>query len=122
MRHIQEREDQMFLVLARVIGALVGLVIVAFIVITERFGLHLYPSGGSPWRRLVTPIVGALIAGYLLYRHFPEARGSGIPQTKTALFAGRGRSLCERSLAASSVPLQRWQAVSLWDVKAPPYI
>jgi len=28
--------------------------------------------------------------GYLLYRYFPDARGSGVPQTKAALFARGG--------------------------------
>jgi hypothetical protein len=28
--------------------------------------------------------------GYLLSRYFPEARGSGVPQTKAALFAREG--------------------------------
>ena len=87
---IRQREDQLFLLLRLVIGALVGLTIVAFIVATERAGLHLYPAAGAAWRRLVTPVIGALVTGYFLYRHFPEARGSGIPQTKTALFAGDG--------------------------------
>src|SRR4051812_44010397 len=87
---IREREEQLFLVLTLIIGALVGLTVVAFIVVTERFGLRLYPADGAPWRRLFTPIAGALATGYLLYRYFPDARGSGIPQTKTALFAGDG--------------------------------
>ena len=89
-KRIAPREDQLFLVLTLVIGAVVGLTIVAFIVVTERVGLRLYPANGAPWRRLVTPVVGALATGYLLYRYFPNARGSGIPQTKTALFAGNG--------------------------------
>jgi CIC family chloride channel protein len=36
------------------------------------------------------PIAGSLISGYLLHRYFPNARGSGIPQTKTALFLHDG--------------------------------
>ncbi len=40
--------------------------------------------------RPLTPAVAALIAGYLLLRVFPDARGSGIPQTKAALIAGGG--------------------------------
>jgi CIC family chloride channel protein len=87
---IQEREDQVFLVLAFVIGALVSLVVVAFIVVTERLGARLYPVGGAPWRRLVVPVVGTLGTGYLLYRYFPRARGSGVPQAKAALFAHGG--------------------------------
>src|SRR5436190_6501946 len=87
---MRQREEQLFLVLTLIIGAIVGLTIVAFIVATERVGLRLYPADGAGWRRFATPIIGALITGYFLYRYFPEARGSGIPQTKTALFAGSG--------------------------------
>ena len=89
-KRILQREDQLFLLLTLIIGAVVGLTVVAFIVATERAGLRLYPSNGAAWRRLVTPLIGALVTGYLLFRYFPEARGSGIPQTKTALFAGNG--------------------------------
>src|SRR5215813_10106490 len=111
-----QREDQLFLILTLVIGAIVGLTIVAFIVVTERVGLHLYPVNGAPWRRVVTPVVGALITGYLLYRYFPNARGSGIPQTKTALFVGGGRItlrtvfgkfLCSSTSLASGIALGR---------------
>ena len=77
--------------LTLVIGALVGLVVVAFIVLTGRLGARMYPPDGAPWRRLVVPVLGSLASGYLLYRYFPFARGSGIPQTKAALFAREGR-------------------------------
>ena len=30
-------------------------------------------------------------SGYLLYRYFPNARGSGVPQTKAVLYAREGR-------------------------------
>src|SRR6185437_9905468 len=84
---LQEHEDQVFLVLALVIGALTGLTVVAFILLTERAGMRLYPVGGARWRRLVFPVGGSAAIGYLLYRFFPNARGSGVPQTKAALFA-----------------------------------
>jgi len=74
-----------------VIGALTGFAVAAFIVLTERFGMRLYPVGGAPWRRLLFPVAGSLIIGYLLYRYFPNARGSGVPQTKAALYAREGR-------------------------------
>jgi chloride channel protein, CIC family len=83
-------EDKILLVLTLVIGAVVGLVVVAFIVLTENLGARLYPAGGAAWRRLVMPVVGSLSTGVLLYRYFPNARGSGIPQTKTALFIRDG--------------------------------
>ncbi|HKM79384.1 MAG TPA: chloride channel protein [Candidatus Acidoferrum sp.] len=113
---VQDREEQVFLVLTLLIGALVGLVVVAFILITERFGARLYPAGGAHWRRLVVPVVGSLGMGYLLYRFFPNARGSGVPQTKAALYAhgGRislrtvfGKFFCTSVTLASGIPLGR---------------
>src|SRR5579872_2790331 len=113
---LQEHEDQVFLVLALVIGALTGLAVVAFILLTERAGMRLYPVGGARWRRLVFPVGGSLGIGYLLYRHFPDARGSGVPQTKAALFARQGRiSLrtvvgkfcCTAATLACGIPLGR---------------
>jgi len=113
---LQEHEDQVFLVLALVIGVLTGLTVVAFILLTERLGMRLYPLGGAPWRRLVFPITGSLGIGFLLYRYFPDARGSGVPQTKAALFArgGRitmrtvvGKFFCTAATLASGIPLGR---------------
>jgi len=113
---LQQREDQVFLVLALVIGALTGLAVVAFIVLTERLGMRLYPVGGAAWRRMLFPVVGSLGIGYLLFRYFPNARGSGVPQTKAALFAHEGRItlrtvlgkfFCTSATLASGIPLGR---------------
>src|SRR5580698_4889868 len=83
--------DQLLLVLSLVIGALVGLVVVAFILLTGRLSARMYPAGGAGWRRILVPVLGSLSTGYLLWRYFPNARGSGIPQTKAALFINDGR-------------------------------
>jgi chloride channel protein, CIC family len=113
---LQEREEQVFLVLTLLIGALVGAIVVAFILLTERFGARLYPAGGAAWRRLLVPVTGSLGMGYLLFRYFPEARGSGVPQTKAALFAREGRItlatvvgkfFCTSATLASGIPLGR---------------
>jgi CIC family chloride channel protein len=114
---LRDREEQVFLALTLLIGALVGLSVVAFILVTERFGARLYPSGGAvAWRRLLVPIAGSLGMGYLLYRFFPDARGSGVPQTKAALYArgGRidlrtvvGKFFCTAATLASGLPLGR---------------
>jgi CIC family chloride channel protein len=113
---LRQREEQVFLVLALVIGALTGAAVVAFILLTERLGMRLYPVGGAPWRRLFFPVVGSLGIGYLLYRYFPNARGSGVPQTKAALFAREGRItlrtvlgkfFCTSATLASGIPLGR---------------
>lgn len=113
---LQQREDQVILVLALVIGALTGIAVVAFILLTERVGMRLYPVGGAPWRRLLFPLVGSLGIGYLLFRYFPDARGSGVPQTKAALYAHAGRItlrtvvgkfFCTSATLASGIPLGR---------------
>jgi CIC family chloride channel protein len=112
----QEREEQIFLVLTLLIGALVGALVVAFILITERFGARLYPVGAAAWRRLLVPVVGSLGMGYLLYRFFPDARGSGVPQTKAALWARGGiispgtvfgKFFCTSATLACGIPLGR---------------
>lgn len=113
---LQQREDQVFLVLALVIGALTGLAVVAFILLTERVGMRLFPAGGDRWRRVLFPVAGSLGIGYLLFRYFPNARGSGVPQTKAALFAREGRItlrtvlgkfFCTSATLASGIPLGR---------------
>src|ERR1700688_3503112 len=113
---LRQRESQIFLVLALVIGALTGAVVVAFILLTERMGMRLYPLGGAPWRRVLIPVFGSLAMGYLLFRYFPDARGSGVPQTKAALFAREGRItlrtvlgkfFCTSATLASGIPLGR---------------
>src|ERR1700691_2468088 len=116
LAELRQREGQIFLILALVIGALTGLAVVAFIMLTERLGMRLYPVGGAAWRRVLFPVAGSLSIGYLLYRYFPNARGSGVPQTKAALFArdGRitlrtvlGKFFCTSATLASGIPLGR---------------
>jgi len=113
---LRDREEQVFLVLTLVIGALAGLAVVAFILLTERFGNKLYPAGGMGLRRLLVPVGGSLGMGYLLYRYFPDARGSGVPQTKAALYAREGnisfgtvigKFFCTSATLASGIPLGR---------------
>jgi CIC family chloride channel protein len=113
---LHEREEQVFLVLTLVIGALTGLAVVAFILLTERFGLRLYPAASAAWRRLLFPVLGSFAMGILLFRFFPEARGSGVPQTKAALFVHEGhislrtvlgKFFCTSVTLASGIPLGR---------------
>lgn len=103
---MRRREDQLSLILSIVIGALVGLVVVAFILLTGRLAARMYPPGGAGWRRILVPVVGSLSTGWLLWRYFPFARGSGIPQTKFALFINDGkilfRTVCGKFLCCSA--------------------
>jgi chloride channel protein, CIC family len=113
---IKEREDQVFLLVTLLIGALVGVTVVAFIVLTERFGARIDATVAAAWRRLVVPIVGSLSMGFLIYKYFPDARGSGVPQTKAALYARGGfislrtvvgKFFCTSATLASGIPLGR---------------
>src|SRR5690348_15866885 len=78
--------------------------------------MRLYPVGGTRWRRVVVPVGGSLGIGYLLYRYFPNARCSGVPQTKATLFARsdlitmrtvEGKFFCTSAPLASGIPLGR---------------
>ncbi len=113
---LRPREDQVFLLLTLAIGALTGLAVVAFILLTEQLGMRLYPVGSAAWRRVLIPVAGSLGVGYLLSRYFPYARGSGVPQTKAALFARHGvitlrtvlgKFFCTSATLASGIPLGR---------------
>ena len=53
---LHQHEDQVLLVLTLIIGALVGLVVAAFIYVTESLGSRMYPAGGAAWRRLTIPV------------------------------------------------------------------
>jgi CIC family chloride channel protein len=111
-----QREERNLLFLSVLIGALTGLAVVAFILLTERLGMRLYPVGSAAWRRVLIPVVGSLGMGFLLFRYFPDARGSGVPQTKAALFARDGvitlgtvfgKFFCTSATLASGIPLGR---------------
>src|SRR5882762_5161205 len=109
-------EKHVVVILSLIIGALVGLVVVAFILLTGRLAVRMYPPSASPWRRVLIPTAGSLATGYLLARYFPNARGSGIPQTKFALFINDGyirmrtvggKFLCCSASLASGIALGR---------------
>ncbi len=113
---LRTSESQLALFLSLVVGVLTGLVTVFFILITGRLAAHMYPPGGPGWLRLLVPTLGALFTGWLLARYFPFARGSGIPQTRFAIFANDGRItlrtvlgklLCCSTSLASGIALGR---------------
>lgn len=111
---LAHQEDRVFLILTIVIGALAGVAVVAFILLTERLGARIYPPGVSVWRRLIGPMAGSLTMGYVLVRFFPDARGNGVVQTKSALYAPDaritlrsiiGKFFCTSVTLASGIPL-----------------
>lgn len=104
------------LILSLVIGAFVGLVVVAFILLTGRLAARMYPPDSAAFRRVLIPVLGSLVTGFLLAKYFPNARGSGIPQTKFALFIQDGyislrtvlgKFICCSASLASGIALGR---------------
>ena len=111
---LREHEDKILLLLALVISAVVGLVVVAFVALTERMGKILLTAGAM--QRVFSPLIGSLVGGWLLFRFFPDARGSGIPQTRVALVLQNGiiglrtvigKFLCSSISLGSGVALGR---------------
>ncbi|MFO0611873.1 MAG: chloride channel protein [Polyangiaceae bacterium] len=83
--------------LTLVVGAACGLAAVAFHLVI-RFAEDLMLSRALALRGpaslvalVLTPALGALVAGVLLHKYAPEARGSGIPQVKWTYAARSGR-------------------------------
>ena len=116
VENIRRSEDRLALAVSLLIGALVGLVVVAFVMLTGQLAAHMYPADGAGWRRILVPTLGSLVTGILLFRYFPDARGSGIPQTRAAIFIhdGRitlrtvvGKFLCCTTSLASGIALGR---------------
>ena len=81
-------EDQLFLLLSILIGVFAGLAVVCFRISIDALRWIFFGSGLMPPRdRLVlVPGVVGLIVAFLVVRFFPRARGSGVNQTKSALY------------------------------------
>ena len=94
-------ENQKLFFITLIVGAVCGLVAVSFhvlILAMERNIIrHAFEAAkdGLTWRfvalTLLIPTLGGLIVGLLLQFWVPDARGSGIPQVKTAYFINYGR-------------------------------
>ena len=82
------REEQFFLLLAVLIGIGSGLAVVCFRMSIEYLHLHLLGSGLMPSvpRVFLAPMLTGLVIAVLVIRFFPRARGSGVNQTKAALY------------------------------------
>ena len=82
------REEQFFLLLAVLIGIGAGLLVVCFRMCIEFLHLKLLGSGLQPPlpRVVLAPMLVGLVIAFLVIRFFPRARGSGVNQTKSALY------------------------------------
>jgi len=86
------REDRLFLLLAVLIGIFAGLSVVCFRMAIEWSRLWLLGSAEAPstTRLLIVPGVVGLFVGIIVKRFFPRVRGSGVNQTKTAVYVSDG--------------------------------
>jgi chloride channel protein, CIC family len=85
-------EERFFLILSVFIGIFSGLAVVCFRLAID--WTHLALLGPLPqthtWRLFVVPSVAGLIVGALVLHVFPTIRGSGVNQTKAAVYIFNG--------------------------------
>jgi CIC family chloride channel protein len=86
------REERFFLILSVFIGIYSGLAVVCFRFAIAWCRLYLLGSGAvlSPTRLLLAPTLAGLVIAVLVIHAFPRARGSGVNQTKAALYIYNG--------------------------------
>lgn len=86
------RDERLFLVLSIFIGVISGLLVVSFRVAIE--WIKILTLGSAPhagqYRLLIAPTIAGFVVAVLVQRFFPAARGSGINQTKAALYIYNG--------------------------------
>ncbi|HUO61060.1 MAG TPA: chloride channel protein [Candidatus Acidoferrales bacterium] len=85
---VSMREEQFFLVLAIIIGVFAGLCVVLFRIAIETARIYLLGSSLRPGfpRVVLVPTLAGLVLAFLVIRFFPRVRGSGVNQTKAALY------------------------------------
>jgi CIC family chloride channel protein len=83
-QQLRLRENQLFVALTILIGVLAGLSAVLFTVAIERANHFFFGFAPSTARLFFVPTLVSVVTGVLLAKFFPEARGSGVPQTKAA--------------------------------------
>ena len=90
--HSVFREDRFFLVLSVFIGIFSGLSVVCFRFAIGWCRLYLLGSGAvlTTSRLLLAPTLAGLVIAALVIHVFPQTRGSGVNQTKAALFIYNG--------------------------------
>jgi len=87
------REERFFLVLSVFIGVFAGLAVVCFRFAIDWSRLYLLGTGAvlTPTRLLLAPTLAGLVIAVLVIHFFPATRGSGVNQTKAALYVYNGQ-------------------------------
>jgi chloride channel protein, CIC family len=86
------REEQLFLLLSIFIGVISGLLVVSFRMAIAWLSVLLLGSSPGPHqpRLIIVPCVVGLVVATLTRFVFPQVRGSGVNQTKAALYISNG--------------------------------
>jgi CIC family chloride channel protein len=86
------REERSFLLLAVFVGLFSGLAVVCFRLAIDWTRIWLLGPAPEPhaWRLITTPAIVGLIVALLVIHVFPLVRGSGVNQTKAALYIYNG--------------------------------
>ncbi|GGG68513.1 chloride channel protein [Edaphobacter dinghuensis] len=86
------REERLFLLLSIFIGIISGLLVVSFRMAIDWLQVLLLGSAPNPHqpRLFIVPAVIGLIVAVLTRYVFPQVRGSGVNQTKAALYINNG--------------------------------
>lgn len=86
------REERFFLVLSVFIGVFAGLAVVCFRFAIEWCRIYLLGSGVeiSHWKLILTPALAGVAIAIITIHVFPKVRGSGVNQTKAALYIYNG--------------------------------
>jgi CIC family chloride channel protein len=91
-RSLTLSEGNLFLLLAAAIGLFSGMAVVCFRIAIEWIRLVLLGSALAPppWRVLCMPACAGLVVAFLVQKFFRAARGSGVNQTKAAVYVFDG--------------------------------
>ncbi|MDQ2841125.1 MAG: chloride channel protein [Acidobacteriota bacterium] len=90
--HLGLSEAQRFLLLALLIGVFSGLLVVLFHISIDVISWSFLGALAGRFHlvRLLTPAVGAIAAVLIVRKVFPRAKGSGVNQTKIAIYSSDG--------------------------------
>ena len=90
LENIRLRENHIFFALTILIAVLAGLAAVLFTLAIRSTQYVLFGVSPTVLRLVLVPTLMSLFTGFLLVKYFPEARGSGVPQTEVAYHLRQG--------------------------------
>lgn len=89
-QRIRVRESQIFIFIIILIGVFAGLAAVLFSLSIKFVTVFFFGIDPAPLRVLLVPTGISFLSGILLWKYFPEARGSGVPQTEASYHLNQG--------------------------------